>query len=63
MARAHNFNAGPAVLPVSVLLELQASILEYGDTGMGIMENSTSACDSWGKRSDIARINSALVIP
>ena len=40
MARAHNFNAGPAVLPVSVLMELQASILEYGDTGMGIMEMS-----------------------
>lgn len=40
MARAHNFNAGPAVLPVSVLMELSASILEYGDTGMGIMEMS-----------------------
>lgn len=40
MARVHNFNAGPAVLPVSVLQELQASILEYGDTGIGIMEMS-----------------------
>ena len=40
MARAHNFNAGPAVLPVSVLMELQGAILEYGGTGMGIMEMS-----------------------
>lgn len=40
MSRAHNFTAGPAVLPESVLYELQASILEYGKTGMGIMEMS-----------------------
>lgn len=40
MSRAHNFTAGPAVLPESVLLELQASILEYGKTGLGIMEMS-----------------------
>lgn len=40
MARAHNFSAGPAVLPVSVLEELAGSILEYGKTGLGIMEMS-----------------------
>lgn len=40
MARAHNFNAGPAVLPVSVLNELAEAILEYGGTGMGVMEMS-----------------------
>lgn len=40
MARAHNFTAGPAVLPEPVLQELQQAILEYGSTGLGLMEMS-----------------------
>lgn len=40
MARVHNFNAGPGVLPVPVLEQLKDAILEYGDTGVGIMEMS-----------------------
>jgi len=40
MSRVHNFNAGPAVLPVPVLEQLRDAILEYGDTGIGIMEMS-----------------------
>jgi phosphoserine aminotransferase len=40
MARTHNFSAGPAVLPVSVLEELRGSLLEYGTTGLGLMEMS-----------------------
>lgn len=40
MSRVHNFNAGPAVLPVPVLEELRDAILEYGNTGLGIMEMS-----------------------
>jgi len=40
MARAHNFNAGPGALPDSVLVELQAAVLEFGKTRAGIMEIS-----------------------
>lgn len=40
MARVHNFNAGPGVLPVPVLEQLQGAIFEYGDTGLGLMEMS-----------------------
>lgn len=38
--RAHNFNAGPAVLPQSVLEEAQAEMLDYKGTGMSVMEMS-----------------------
>lgn len=38
--RAHNFNAGPAVLPQSVLEEAQAEMLNYKGTGMSVMEMS-----------------------
>ena len=40
MARQHNFSAGPATLPLSVLEELQGSIQEFQDMGAGIMEIS-----------------------
>ncbi|MDR3574677.1 MAG: 3-phosphoserine/phosphohydroxythreonine transaminase [Anaerolineaceae bacterium] len=38
--RAHNFNAGPAVLPVSVLEQAQAEMLDYDGCGMSVMEIS-----------------------
>lgn len=38
--RVHNFNAGPAVLPVSVLERAQAEMLNYNGTGMSVMEMS-----------------------
>ena len=38
--RAHNFNAGPAVLPVSVLEQAQAEMLDYHGCGMSVMEMS-----------------------
>ena len=37
--RAYNFNAGPA-LPLEVLERAQAEFVNYGDTGMSIMEMS-----------------------
>ncbi|MCK6504064.1 3-phosphoserine/phosphohydroxythreonine transaminase [Myxococcota bacterium] len=40
MSRCHNFSAGPAALPLPVLHELQAALVEFGDTGAGIMEIS-----------------------
>ncbi len=38
--RIHNFAAGPAVLPVSVLEKVQADLLDHAGTGMSVMEMS-----------------------
>ncbi|MFZ5565099.1 MAG: 3-phosphoserine/phosphohydroxythreonine transaminase [Thermodesulfobacteriota bacterium] len=38
--RIYNFNAGPAVLPLSVLEEIQATFLDFAGTGMSITEVS-----------------------
>ena len=40
MARVFNFSAGPAVLPLEVLQEAQADLVDYKGTGMSIMEMS-----------------------
>jgi phosphoserine aminotransferase len=48
MSRAHNFSAGPAVLPLSVIEQLQAALPEFEGTGQGLMELShrSAAFDS-----------------
>lgn len=38
--RVHNFSAGPATLPLSVLQTAQAEMLDYHGTGMSVMEMS-----------------------
>ncbi len=38
--RVHNFNAGPAVLPLPVLEQAQAELLDYGGHGLSILEMS-----------------------
>jgi len=38
--RAFNFNAGPAALPLDVLLQAQEEIVDYAGAGMSIMEMS-----------------------
>ena len=38
--RVHNFGAGPAALPLSVLEQVQAELLDYGGTGMSVLEIS-----------------------
>ena len=38
--RAHNFGAGPCTLPLDVLKEVQAEFLDYGGTGMSLVEMS-----------------------
>ena len=38
--RIHNFNPGPAVLPLEVLQQAQAEMLDYRGTGMSVMEIS-----------------------
>lgn len=40
MARVHNFNAGPAALPLPVLERAQRELLDYAESGMSIMEHS-----------------------
>ncbi|MDZ5470208.1 3-phosphoserine/phosphohydroxythreonine transaminase [Bacillus sp. 31A1R] len=40
MNRTFNFNAGPAALPETVLLEAQKDLLNYQGTGMSVMELS-----------------------
>lgn len=40
MARIYNFNAGPAALPLPVLAQAQAELLELPGTGMSVMEAS-----------------------
>lgn len=38
--RIHNFNAGPAALPLDVLQQAQAELLNFNNTGMSILEIS-----------------------
>ncbi len=38
--RVHNFNPGPATLPLSVLEQARDELLDYGGTGMSILEHS-----------------------
>ena len=40
MARALNFNAGPAGLPLPALERAQRELLDFEGTGMSIMEHS-----------------------
>jgi phosphoserine aminotransferase len=40
MTRAHNFSAGPAVLPLSVIEELADALPNFQGTGLGLMELS-----------------------
>ena len=38
--RVHNFGAGPAALPLPVLEQVQAELLDHQGTGMSVMELS-----------------------
>ncbi|MFI8687952.1 3-phosphoserine/phosphohydroxythreonine transaminase [Rossellomorea sp. NPDC077527] len=40
MKRVYNFSAGPAVLPEPVLKKVQEELLNYGESGMSVMELS-----------------------
>ena len=40
MARAHNFFAGPAVLPLSVVEETRDAVMDFANIGISIMEIS-----------------------
>lgn len=43
--RVHNFNPGPAALPLEVLQKAQAEMLDYKGTGMSVMEISHRSKD------------------
>ena len=45
MSRVYNFSAGPAVLPEEVLKTAAAELLEYGQSGMSVMEMSHRSKD------------------
>jgi phosphoserine aminotransferase len=40
MRRVHNFNPGPAALPLPVLQQVQSDLLDFAGTGMSILEMS-----------------------
>lgn len=40
MTRTHNFSAGPALLPESVVKETQSALWNFDDTGLGVVEMS-----------------------
>lgn len=45
MSRVFNFSAGPATLPIEVLEQAQAELLDWNDSGMSVMEQSHRAKD------------------
>lgn len=45
MARVYNFSAGPSALPLEVLKKAQSEMLEYGSSGMSVMEMSHRSKD------------------
>ncbi|MEM8923659.1 MAG: 3-phosphoserine/phosphohydroxythreonine transaminase [Actinomycetota bacterium] len=52
MSRAHNFCAGPCTLPLDVLTELGDEMVDYGGTGMSLIEMSHRGADYEGVHTD-----------
>ena len=64
MSREHNFSAGPAVLPLSVVEELAEALPNFKGTGLGLMELShRSPTFDAVHRSAEARLRRVLSIP
>ena len=62
--RKHNFNAGPAALPLPVLERAQAELLDFGGKGLSILEMSHRSADFEGvlERAN-TRLRELLAIP
>ncbi|MBQ6558854.1 MAG: aminotransferase class V-fold PLP-dependent enzyme, partial [Clostridia bacterium] len=45
MSRVYNFSAGPSMLPEEVLKKAQEEMVEYGNSGMSVMEMSHRSKD------------------
>jgi phosphoserine aminotransferase len=52
MNRVYNFGAGPAILPVEVLEEAAGGVLEFGESGMSILEVSHRSKRRTARHSD-----------
>lgn len=64
MNRIHNFSAGPAVLPASVVDELRDALLNLGGSGIGLMEIShRSKAFQAVVDSCVARVKATLNVP
>jgi phosphoserine aminotransferase len=64
MTRLHNFSAGPGVLPLPVLAEAKEALLEFGTSGIGIMEMSHRSAEFESVlNSAVARFHTLLSIP
>ena len=62
--RVFNFAAGPSTMPLEVLQEAQAELLNYGGTGMSVMEMSHRSKAFQAIHEDAkARLRSLLKIP
>ena len=64
MARIYNFSAGPAVLPLEVLEQAQAELVDYKGAGMSIMEMSHRGKEYEAVHNEaIENIRKLLLIP
>ncbi|MFH1092232.1 MAG: aminotransferase class V-fold PLP-dependent enzyme, partial [Pseudomonadota bacterium] len=62
--RIHNFNPGPAALPLPVLQEVQSELLNYQGTGMSVLEISHRSAVATAMMEDAsARIRRLLRLP
>jgi phosphoserine aminotransferase len=59
-SRAHNFSAGPSVLPLEVLQKVQKELIDYNGLGMSVMEMSHRSKD-YGKIISDARENAKKI--
>jgi len=64
MSRVHNFSAGPAVLPLSVVEQIQAALPDFQGCGLGLMEIShRSAAFDGVHRMAETRLRRILSVP
>jgi phosphoserine aminotransferase len=62
--RAFNFNAGPAALPLPVLERIREELLDYGGSGMSVMEMSHRSAEFEGINSKAeAGLRRELAVP
>lgn len=59
--RVHNFNAGPAALPLPALERAQAELLDFAGTGMSVMEHSHRGKDYEAVHDEAQRLLAKLL--
>lgn len=64
MARVHNFNAGPAALPLPALERAREELLDFANSGMSVMEHSHRGKEYEAVHNEaIALLRSLLGVP